>query len=129
MPTPAAALPQVRGVVDEGDGGRAVGVELGDRQRREVEVQSGEQFEPGAETLPQQRLDRRDVADHEDGAGAVGGDDAAARLCDAVVDGAERLASRRRQFGVGQPGVVDVAVAGVGLAEGETLPFAEVRIL
>ena len=64
-------LSQVGGVVDQGDRRRPVGVELGNRQRRQVQVQAGEQLEAAADALAQQRLDGRDVTDNQERARAV----------------------------------------------------------
>src|SRR5699024_12641137 len=96
--------------------------------RREIQVQAGEQFEPCAEPLAKQGLDRSDMADHEERAGAEVLGDAATSTRDAGVDRAERFATRRGQLRVGEPAGRDLAVAGEGLAEGEALPRAEVRL-
>ena len=113
------SAPKVGRVVDQTHRGSVIGVELGNAQRGEVQVQAVQDRRPGAQGEAQQRLDRRHVRDHQHGGRAVVGDDPVPRPRNPVLHLIEALPARGGQAGVSQPAAVQVRLA---LAEPNRCP-------
>lgn len=80
----------------------------------------------GAQRQAQQRLDRGDVRDHQHGRLAVVGDEAVPQPLHPAGHLVEALPAGGLQAGVAQLPAVHLGVALRGLAEGQSLPLAEV---